>query len=310
MLEEIGLSGFGLFVIIFFVLAVVTLFAGVKTVPQGYNFTVERFGKFTRTLDSGLHIILPYIDKIGHKQSMMERVLDIDRQEVITKDNAMVAVDGVLYFQVINAQDASYEVARLEYAIQNLGTTNLRTVMGSMDMDELLSKRDEINAKLLNVIDAATNPWGVKVTRVEIKDITPPRDLVEAMSAQLKAEREKRATILDAEGVKKAAIETAEGEKQAAILQAEGRLEAARKDAEARERLAQAEAKATTDVSKAIAEGDINAINYFVATKYVESLKEIGASTNSKTVFLPLEATGVIGAIGGVTDLIKGVKTS
>ena len=309
MLAELGLSGFGLFVIAFVILATVTIFAGVKTVPQGYNFTVERFGKFTRTLDAGLHIILPYVDKVGHRQSMMERVLDIDRQEVITKDNAMVAVDGVLYFQVINAKDASYEVARLEYAIQNLGTTNLRTVMGSMDMDELLSKRDEINAKLLHVIDAATNPWGVKVTRVEIKDITPPRDLVEAMSAQLKAEREKRATILDAEGVKKAAIETAEGEKQAAILQAEGRLEAARKDAEARERLAQAEAKATADVSKAIAEGDINAINYFVATKYIESLKEIGASPNAKTVFLPLDAMGVIGAIGGVADLVKGVKS-
>lgn len=310
MLADVGLSGFGLFVIVFVILAVVTLFAGVKTVPQGYNYTVERFGKFTRTLDSGLHIILPYVDRIGHKQSMMERVLDIDRQEVITKDNAMVAVDGVLYFQVIDAKDASYEVARLEYAIQNLGTTNLRTVMGGMDMDELLSKRDEINAKLLSVIDAATNPWGVKVTRVEIKDITPPRDLINAMSAQLKAEREKRATILDAEGVKKAAIETAEGEKQAAILEAEGRLEAAKKDAEARERLAQAEAKATADVSKAIAEGDINAINYFVATKYIESLKEIGASPNSKTVFLPLEASGVIGAIGGVTDLIKSVKNT
>lgn len=308
MLTELGLSGFGMFVIAFVILAAVTIFAGVKTVPQGYNYTVERFGKFTRTLDSGLHILIPYVDKIGHKQSMMERVLDIDRQEVITKDNAMVAVDGVLYFQVINAKDASYEVARLAYAIQNLGTTNLRTVMGGMDMDELLSKRDEINAKLLSVIDAATNPWGVKVTRVEIKDITPPRDLIDAMSAQLKAEREKRATILDAEGVKKAAIETAEGEKQAAILQAEGRLEAARKDAEARERLAQAEAKATTDVSKAIAEGDINAINYFVATKYIESLKEIGASPNAKTVFLPLEATGVLGAIGGVADLIKDVK--
>lgn len=310
MLAEIGLSGFGLFVIAFVVLATITIFSGVKTVPQGYNYTVERFGKFTRTLDAGLHIILPYVDKIGHRQSMMERVLDIARQEVITKDNAMVAVDGVLYFQVIDAKDASYEVQRLEYAIQNLGTTNLRTVMGSMDMDELLSKRDEINARLLGVIDAATNPWGVKVTRVEIKDITPPKDLVEAMSAQLKAEREKRATILDAEGVKKAAIETAEGEKQAAILEAEGRLAAAQKDAEARERLAQAEAKATTDVSKAIAEGDINAINYFVATKYIESLKEIGASPNSKTVFLPLEATGVIGAIGGVADLVKAVKST
>ena len=310
MLAELGFSGFGLFVIAFVILAAVTIFAGVKTVPQGYNFTVERFGKFTRTLEAGLHIILPYVDKIGYKQSMMERVLDIDRQEVITKDNAMVAVDGVLYFQVINAKDASYEVARLEYAIQNLGTTNLRTVMGSMDMDELLSKRDEINAKLLNVIDAATNPWGVKVTRVEIKDIKPPEDLVRSMSAQLKAEREKRATILDAEGVKQAAIETAEGEKQAAILQAEGRLVAAQKDAEARERLAEAEAKATTDVSKAISEGDINAINYFVATKYVESLKEIGASPNSKTVFLPLDAMGVIGAIGGVADLVKGVKST
>jgi regulator of protease activity HflC (stomatin/prohibitin superfamily) len=302
------LSGFGIFVIALVILAIVTIIAGVKTVHQGFNYTVERFGKYTRTLDSGLHIIVPYIDRIGHKQNMMEQVLDIQRQEVITKDNAMVAVDGVLYFQVINAEQASYEVARLEYAIHNLGTTNLRTVMGSMDLDELLSKRDTINAQLLSVIDNATTPWGVKVTRVEIKDITPPRDLVNAMAAQMKAEREKRATVLEAEGIKRAEIERAEGEKQAAILEAEGRLEAAKRDAEARVRLAEAEAKATMLVSKAIADGDINAINYFVATKYVESLKEIGASSNSKTVFLPLEASGIIGAIGGVTELVKAVK--
>ncbi len=304
------LTGFGVFAVAFVVLAAITIFAGVKTVPQGFNYTVERFGKYTRTLHSGLHFIVPYVDRIGSKVNMMERVLDIQRQEVITKDNAMVGVDGVLYFQVINAEQASYEVARLEYAIQNLGTTNLRTVMGSMDLDELLSKRDEINASLLNVIDSATTPWGVKVTRVEIKDISPPSDLVNAMAAQMKAEREKRAAVLEAQGIKQAEIERAEGEKQAAILDAEGRLESAKRDAEARVRLAQAEANATREVSDAISEGDINAVNYFVALKYVESLKEIGASPNSKTVFLPLEASGIIGAIGGVSDLLKTMKQS
>lgn len=302
------ISGFGIFAIVLVVLSIVTLFAGVKTVPQGYNWTVERFGKFTRTLQPGLSIIVPYIDRIGRKRNMMEIVLDIERQEVITKDNAVVAVDGVLYFQVFDAQKASYEVSQLEYAIQNLGTTNLRTVMGGKELDALLSERDQINTQLLTTIDAATSPWGVKVTRVEIKDISPSQDLVQAMSAQLKAERMKRATVLAAEGDRQAAIERAEGEKQAAIKQAEGRLAAAEKDAEARERLAEAEAKATTVVSKAIAEGDVNAINYFVANKYIDSLQAIGSAENSKVVFMPLEASSVIGSVGGISELLKNVK--
>jgi len=302
------ISGFGIFAIVLVVLSIVTLFAGVKTVPQGYNWTVERFGKFTRTLQPGLSIIVPYIDRIGRKRNMMEIVLDIERQEVITKDNAVVAVDGVLYFQVFDAQKASYEVSQLEYAIQNLGTTNLRTVMGGKELDALLSERDQINTQLLTTIDAATSPWGVKVTRVEIKDISPSQDLVEAMSAQLKAERMKRAAVLAAEGDRQAAIERAEGEKQAAIKQAEGRLAAAEKDAEARERLAEAEAKATAVVSKAIAEGDINAINYFVANKYIDSLQSIGSAENSKVVFMPLEASSVIGSVGGISELLKNVK--
>ena len=302
------ISGFGIFAIVLVVLSIVTLFAGVKTVPQGYNWTVERFGKFTRTLQPGLSIIVPYIDRIGRKRNMMEIVLDIERQEVITKDNAVVAVDGVLYFQVFDAQKASYEVSQLEYAIQNLGTTNLRTVMGGKELDALLSERDQINTQLLTTIDAATSPWGVKVTRVEIKDISPSQDLVEAMSAQLKAERMKRAAVLAAEGDRQAAIERAEGEKQAAIKQAEGRLAAAEKDAEARERLAEAEAKATAVVSRAIAEGDINAINYFVANKYIDSLQSIGSAENSKVVFMPLEASSVIGSVGGISELLKNVK--
>jgi regulator of protease activity HflC (stomatin/prohibitin superfamily) len=302
------ISGFGIFVISIIFLSVVLIVAGIKTVQQGFNYTIERFGKFTRTLDPGLHIIIPFIDRVGSKVNMMEQVLDIQRQEVITKDNAMVAVDGVLYYQVIAADKATYEVARLQYAIQNLGTTNLRTVMGGMDLDKLLSERDLINQKLLEVIDAATTPWGVKVTRVEIKDITPPEDLVSAMAAQMKAEREKRATILEAEGIKQALIERAEGDKKSAILQAEGRLESAKRDAEARERLAEAEAKATRDVSKAIAEGNLNAINYFVANKYVEALKEIGVANNSKLVFMPLESSGIIGSIGGISDLMSELK--
>lgn len=297
--------GFGGFVIALLVLAIAILFSGIKTVPQGFRYTVERFGKFTKTLHPGLHIIVPIVDRIGHKVNVMEQVLDIKRQVIITKDNATATVDGVLYFQIMDAAKASYEVNNLTYAIHNLGTTNLRTVMGSMDLDELLSKRDEINARLLSVIDEATNPWGIKVTRVEIKDIKPPADIEHAMAQQMKAEREKRAVVLEAEGIKQAEIERAMGEKQAAILQAEGRLEAARRDAEARERLAEAEAKATEMVSKAIAAGDINAINYFVAQRYVESLEKMGTAPNSKMIFMPLEASGVIGAIGGVADLVK-----
>jgi regulator of protease activity HflC (stomatin/prohibitin superfamily) len=300
-----GIEGFAIFVVVVALFAIITLFLGVKTVPQGYEYTVERFGKFIRTLKPGLHVIIPYVDGIGAKQNMMEQVLNLEKQDVISRDNAMVSVDGVLYFQIDDAAKASYEVSRLEYAITNLGLTNIRTVLGSMDLDEMLSKRDAINAELLGVIDAATNPWGVKVTRVEIKDIQPPQDLVDSMARQMKAERDKRAQILEAEGFKQAEILKAEGEKQAVVLDAEGRKEAAYRDAEARERQAEAEAKATTDVSRAISEGDVNAINYFVAMKYVESLERIGAANNSKMVFMPLEASGVIGAIGGISDLVK-----
>jgi len=269
------------------------------------EYTVERFGRYTTTLRPGLNIIVPIIDRIGNKLNMMEQVMDVPSQEVITKDNAMVKVDGVVFYQIMDAAKASYEVNNLELAIINLVMTNIRTVMGSMVLDELLSQRDTINAQLLGVVDNATSPWGVKITRVEIKDIAPPRDLVDAMARQMKAEREKRASILEAEGLRQAEILQAEGEKQGAILQAEGRKEAAFRDAEARERLAQAEAKATEMVSEAIAKGDIQAVNYFVAQKYVDSLKDIAGSENSKLILMPLEASSVIGALGGITELTK-----
>jgi len=304
-MEGNKMAGFATFVLFLLGLAVVLVFLGVKSVPQGMEFTVERFGRYTNTLRPGLNFIMPIIDRIGHKMNMMEQVLDVPSQEVITKDNAMVTVDGVVFFQVMDAAKASYEVNQLEYASLNLTMTNIRTVMGSMDLDELLSKRDEINAQLLTVVDDATTPWGVKVTRIEIKDISPPRDLVESMARQMKAEREKRANILEAEGYRQAAILKAEGEKQSVILQAEGDKEAAFSEAEARERLAEAEAKATLMVSQAIEKGDINAINYFVATKYVDSLQNIASAPNSKLVFMPLEASGVIGAIGGTAELAK-----
>jgi len=297
--------GFAEFVIFLAVLAVIIVILGVKSVTQGTECTVERWGRYTRTLSPGLNLIIPVVDRIGRKINMMERVMDVPSQEVITKDNAMVQVDGVVFFQVLDAAKASYEVNQLELAILNLTMTNIRTVMGSMDLDELLSKRDAINAQLLNVVDDATSPWGVKVTRIEIKDITPPRDLVESMARQMKAERDKRAAILTAEGERQAEILKAEGEKQAIILDAEGKKEAAFLDAEAREREAEAEARATYVVSEAIEKGNINAINYFVATKYIDSLQKIASAPNEKLVLMPLEASGVIGALGGITELLK-----
>ena len=299
------IGGLSSFVIIFAVLALVIVFMGVKPVQQGREFTVERFGRYTKTLRPGLNIIVPIMDSIGARINMMEQVLDVQSQEIITKDNAMVRVDGVVFFQVVDAAKAAYEVNNLHNAILNLTMTNIRTVMGSMDLDELLSKRDEINARLLNVVDDATTPWGVKVTRIEIKDIAPPMDLVEAMGRQMKAEREKRANILEAEGLRQSEILKAEGEKQAAVLDAEGRREAAFRDAEARERLAEAEARATFVVSEAIAKGSVQAINYFVAQKYIDAIKDIASAENQKVILMPLEASSVIGSLGGIAELAK-----
>ncbi len=294
-----------IFLIVLVLLVLAVIYSGVVIVPQGYNYTIERFGRYTKTLKPGLAIIIPFIDQIGNKVNMMERVLDVPSQEIITKDNAMVKVDGVNFFQVLDAARSTYEVNFLENAILNLTMTNIRTVMGSMDLDQLLSNRDEINARLLTIVDDATNPWGVKVTRIEIKDIAPPRDLVDAMARQMKAEREKRASILEAEGERQSEILRAEGEKQAAVLEAEGRKEAAFRDAEARERAAEAEAKATTMVSEAISKGDVQAINYFVANKYVEALKDIATSPNQKLMMLPVEAASVIGSIAGIGEIAK-----
>lgn len=306
MLETFGASALAILVF-----AAILIYMMVKSVPQGEEWTVERFGRYTRTLKPGLRFLIPMMDKVGSKINMMETVLDIESQEVITKDNAMVMADAVAFYQVVDASSAAYEVRNLERALSNLSQTNIRSVIGSMDLDESLSNRESINARLLSVIDQASNPWGVKVTRVEIKDLKPPKDISDSMARQMKAEREKRAEILQAEGMKQSAILKAEGLKESQVREAEGRKEAAFRDAEARERAAQAEAEATRMVSESIAAGDVQAVNYFVAQKYTEALRDIAASPNSKTVMIPLEASSVIGSIAGISDLAKaaGVKS-
>ncbi|MEJ8473121.1 SPFH domain-containing protein [Roseibium algae] len=297
--------GFDIVLLVVLALVILVVVSGVKTIPQGYNYTIERFGKYRKTLSPGLNFIVPFIDRIGHKLNMMEQVLDVPSQEVITRDNATVTADGITFYQVIDAARAAYEVLGLQNAVLNLTMTNIRSVMGSMDLDQLLSNRDEINGRLLNVVDAAAEPWGIKITRIEIKDINPPKDLVEAMGRQMKAEREKRASILEAEGKRQSEILKAEGEKQALILQAEGRRESAYRDSEAREREAEAEAKATTLVSDAISAGDVQAINYFVATKYVEAFRELATSRNQKTLILPMESTALLGSLSGIGEIAK-----
>lgn len=291
-----------------FIFSVYAIYSAVKQVPQGYEWTVERWGRYIRTLSPGLNLIIPVMDKVGAKLNVMEQVFDIPSQEVISKDNAMIKVDGVCFFQIVNAAQAAYEVSNLKDAIRNLVMTNIRTVLGSLDLDEALSQRDHINARLLAVVDTATSPWGVKVTRIEIKDIRPPQDLVESMGAQMKAEREKRARILDAEGFRQAAILKAEGEKQAVVLDAEGKREAAFRNAEARERLAAAEASATQIVSAAIKGGDIHAIQYFVAQKYIEAFGKLADSPNQKMVFMPFEAGNILGALGSIKELLTDKK--
>jgi regulator of protease activity HflC (stomatin/prohibitin superfamily) len=301
------LGPFALFAFVLAVFALIVILRAVRTVPQGEEWTVERFGRYTRTIAPGLHVLIPFIDRVGSRISMMETVLDVAGQVVITRDNAQVSADAVAFYQIVDAAAAAYEVKNLELALENLAQTNIRAVIGSMDLDDALSNRDSINARLLSVIDQASTPWGVKVTRVEIKDLSPPADIVESMARQMKAERERRAEILTAEGAKQAAILRAEGARQSQILEAQGRREAAFLDAEAREREAQAEAKATEMVSEAVRAGDVQALNYFVALKYVDSLKEIAAAPNAKTIMVPLDAAGVVGAVGGVAELARAV---
>jgi regulator of protease activity HflC (stomatin/prohibitin superfamily) len=304
------MSAFLIFLLVLALLVLATIAAGVKTVPQGTQWTVERFGRYRATLAPGLNLIIPYIDRIGRKLNVQETVLEIPSQSVITKDNASVTVDGIVFYQVLDAGRAAYEVQNLERAITNITMTNIRTAIGALDLDETLSRRDEINDRLLHVLDSASGPWGTKITRVELKDVRPPEDVVVSMSKQLTAEREKRAAILQAEGIKQSAILQAEGDKQSQILAAEGRLAAANRDAEARERLAQAEAAATAFVSKAVAEGSVQALNYFVAQKYVEAMLAIGKSENSRLVLMPMETSGLIGAIAGIAELARSAGPS